>query len=234
VAESESKSESRHDSEPKREPREPRALSAEYHKARKQLMLWAGILFIWELVGIDLEKAKEAGGNFGSIVNAIKSPQAVPWALLILIVYFAFKLRIEWGQCNQIRRQVRESRIDYYSAFIVAAAACALYFAQAISQIQFANVLQRSDRASSLLAGVSIGAFVTLGVTMIDRHKPTLANIICLCFAMIVVSGAPLMVMIIRGELVRKSLVGIGIPIGIAIIAIQNLVMRRRRRSAIG
>jgi hypothetical protein len=97
--------------------RDPQALSSEYHKARKQLMLWAGILFIWELVGIDLDKAKEAGGNAGAIVGAIKAPQAIPWAFLILIVYFGFKLRIEWGQSNQLRRQMRESRMDYYSAF---------------------------------------------------------------------------------------------------------------------
>ena len=47
-------------------------MSSEYHKARKQLMLWAGILFIWELIGIDLEKAKDAGGNFGAIIGATK------------------------------------------------------------------------------------------------------------------------------------------------------------------
>ncbi|HEX3145973.1 MAG TPA: hypothetical protein VHQ64_18510 [Pyrinomonadaceae bacterium] len=36
---------------------DPKPLSAEYHKAHKQLMLWSAILFIWESVGIDLEKA---------------------------------------------------------------------------------------------------------------------------------------------------------------------------------
>jgi hypothetical protein len=52
------------DSQPKpdRPKPEPKALTPEYHKARKQLMLWAGILFVLELVGIDFEKAKEAGG----------------------------------------------------------------------------------------------------------------------------------------------------------------------------
>src|SRR6266851_8837328 len=121
------------DTESKSPPkRDPGALSSEYHKARKQLMLWAGILFIWELVGIDLEKAKDAGGNAGAIIGAIKSPQAIPWALLILVGYFAFRFRIEWGQCNPARRQVRESRLDYYSAFLIAGAACVLYFGQAI------------------------------------------------------------------------------------------------------
>ena len=36
-------------------------------------MLWAGILLIWELVGVDLEKAKDAEGNVGAIVKSIKS-----------------------------------------------------------------------------------------------------------------------------------------------------------------
>src|SRR5215470_10836100 len=87
--------------------RDPQALTSEYHRARKQLMLWAGILFIWELVGIDLEKAKEAGGNAGAIITAIKSPQAVPWALLILVAYFLFKTSIEWFQCSGLRRALR-------------------------------------------------------------------------------------------------------------------------------
>jgi hypothetical protein len=148
--------------EPKREPREPRALSTEYHKARKQLMLWAAILFIWELVGIDLEKAKEAGGNFGAIVGAIKSPQAVPWALLILVIYFGFKLRIEWRQSNQNRRSVSEAKQDYYSAFVIAGAACLLYFGQTISRLQFADLLQGSGKTQSLVvAAVSSFLFAT-------------------------------------------------------------------------
>lgn len=86
------------DSEPSpvKPKRDPAALSGEYHKARKQLMLWSAILFIWELVGIDLDKAKDAEGNVGALIKSIKSPQAIPWALLIMVGYFVFKLRI----CN--------------------------------------------------------------------------------------------------------------------------------------
>ncbi|SRR6266436_2806380 len=147
--------------------REPRPLSSEYHKARKQLMLWAGILFIWELIGIDLEKIKEAGGNAGAIIGAIKSPQAVPWALLILVVYFAFKLRIEWGQCNRVRRQGRESRMDYYSAFVVASAACALYFGQAASHVQLANAIQQSSKIESIVSGATAGVAVTIFIFLL-------------------------------------------------------------------
>jgi hypothetical protein len=78
LPESKPKTESAHESEPKREAREPRSLSTEYHKARKQLMFWAAILFIWELVGVDLEKAKEAGGNAGAIIGALKMHPIFP------------------------------------------------------------------------------------------------------------------------------------------------------------
>jgi hypothetical protein len=168
VAESTSKSESI--TEPKREPREPRALSTEYHKARKQLMLWSAVVFIWELVGIDLEKAKDAGGNFGAVIGAIKSPQAVPWALLTLVLYFAFKLRIEWRQCNPMRRKVIEAKQDYYSAFIVAFAAAALYTGQAISHVQLANKIQSSPYKSlSLLYGAMIGFSLSSGAYVVLR-----------------------------------------------------------------
>src|SRR6266404_3943523 len=99
--------------EPKPHPRE---LSTEYHKAHKQLMLWAAILLIWELVGVDLSKAKDAGGNIGPIVTALKSPQAVPWALLGLVGYFLFKCSIEWAQCHVERRKLRFARADFISA----------------------------------------------------------------------------------------------------------------------
>jgi len=137
--------------------RDPQALTSEYHKARKQLMLWAGILFIWELVGIDLEKAKEAGGNAGAVITAIKSPQAVPWVLLILVAYFLFKTTVEWYQCSRARRSLRVSRIDFGSAWFVTVLACALYAYQAISRIQFADVVQRSNRTQSIMIAATVG-----------------------------------------------------------------------------
>lgn len=158
--------------------RDPQALTSEYHKARKQLMLWAGILFIWELVGIDLEKAKEAGGNAGAIITAIKSPQAVPWVLLILVAYFLFKTSIEWYQCSGPRRALRVSRIDFGSAWIVTVLACALYAYQAISRIQFADVVQRSNMSQSLLTAFPAGFIImtfTKGIlgrkAFLNTHK---------------------------------------------------------------
>jgi len=139
---------------------DPKPLSTEYHRAHKQLMLWSAILFIWELVGIDLEKAKETGGNAGAIISAIKSPQAVPWALMILVAYFLFKTTIEWYQCSSQRRTLRVARIDFVTAWIVSITAYALYAFQAIKKVQFADVLQKDDKiwgTLSFMVGLTIG-----------------------------------------------------------------------------
>jgi hypothetical protein len=148
--------------------REPRALTAEYHKARKQLMLWAGILFVWELIGIDLEKAKDVGGSAGAIIAAVKSPQAVPWVLLILVGYFLFKVSVEWYQCSAPRRRLRVSRIDVASAWIVSLAAYALYLYQAVKKVQFADVVQESRLGIMLLIGGGFGAGFKITLNLID------------------------------------------------------------------
>ncbi len=151
--------------------RDAPALSAEYHKARKQLMFWSAILLIWSLVGVDLEKAKEAEGGVGAVVNSIKSPQAVPWALVILAVYFAFKFTVEWYQCNAARRRLRASKADFISAWVVLALANILYFGQLISQVQFADALQKSNRWQSVSAGAFAGFLLGYSFTIIKRLR---------------------------------------------------------------
>jgi hypothetical protein len=143
----------------------PKELSSEYHKAHKQLMLWAAILFVWELVGIDLEKAKDAEGYAGALVRSIKSPQAVPWVLLFLVLYFLFKCSMEWAQCFIERRKMPFARADFVAAWTVALAAIALYVGQAMSRVQFANVVQTKTKAVlGLVYGLSGGGFLILGL----------------------------------------------------------------------
>jgi len=116
-------------------------------------MLWAGILFIWELVGLDLEKAKEAGGNAGAIITAIKSPQAIPWALLILVGYFLFRFTVEWYQSNYSRRSMAVARIDFYSSWLISLLAFALYIGQTVRRVQFANLPTQGKLIFFLVAG---------------------------------------------------------------------------------
>ena len=152
--------------------REPRALSSEYHKARKQLMLWAGVLFIWELVGIDLNQAAESGGNVGAVLKSIRSRQAIPWALLILVGYFLFRFTVEWYQCNSSRRNMRVAKVDFYSSWFVTLVACALYLGQAVWRVQLANLSWGSLLQSAL-------AIVSVVLTLIatgSRVGPILAR----------------------------------------------------------
>jgi hypothetical protein len=152
----------------------PKELSSEYHKAHKQLMLWSTILLIWELIGVDLSKAKDAGGNIGPIVTDLKSPQAVPWALTGLVIYFLFKCSVEWAQCHVERRKLRFARVDFISAWIVALAALGLYVGQALSRAQLANTIQESKGAQSVMAGFAIGIVLVMSGRIVWISKSIL------------------------------------------------------------
>jgi len=221
------------DSEARGRPkRDPASLSSEYHRAHKQLMLWSAILFIWEFVGIDLEQAKSAEGYAGAVVKSLKSPQAVPWVLLILVVYFLFKCSVEWAQCHVDRRKVRFARVDFISALLVSGAAIALYVGQTISRLQFANVVAEAGRFNSISLGWALGLALGMLIAfalgsylrkrwyftgMSGRRRPMLVAFI----------AAPIMTLTLAiTMLVRQRvnwifvLVGliVGIPLGIAMI----------------
>jgi hypothetical protein len=208
--------------------RDPQALTSEYHKARKQVLLWAGILFIWELVGIDLEKAKEAGGNAGAIITAIKSPQAVPWVLLVLVAYFVFKLWIEWNQCEGRRRETFYSRVDFWSAMAVAFLAYSLYAYQAVSQIQLADLLQHSSRTLSVVAGVGLGmalrpmAFIVISLyrgKVRSKHELIISGMECVVVLFVFTTS------LLRGRLNFKFTI-LGIFAGLASLLFVRFVVR--------
>ena len=174
---------------------EPKPLSTEYHKARKQVLFWAGILFIWELVGIDLEKAREAGGNAGAIISSVKSPQAIPWVLIILVAYFLFKMTIEWYQCSLNRRVLRPSRIDFWSAWIIPVSAYGLYAFQAARRVQIADVVSSSNDNSSLTLLIYLGCFfnVVLFVRDIVMQRLTVVSISVFAIAFMACTSAIVM-----------------------------------------
>lgn len=98
---------------------EPEPLSPEYHKARKQVVLWSGILLTWEFLGFDVERAK-AAQNVGPLLGAIKNPTYIPFVMLILVAYFACKTTVEWVQCSPARRATGISQLDFFSAWAIA------------------------------------------------------------------------------------------------------------------
>lgn len=205
---------------------DPKALSTEYHKARKQLMLWAGILFIWELVGIDLEIAKEAGGNPGALVKSIKSPQAIPWVLVILVGYFLFKTTIEWHQCNEGRRRLRASKIDFISTWVVSGLAYALYVGQAIGRVQFADLFDKVPMKGPLLSGFSLAVFYLWFLS----HRKTI-NRFALISGLLAASltGLPFVLLAaeIRGSVVWWFFLG-GATVGVVFVVSVIALWKRR------
>lgn len=110
-------------------------------------------------------------GNFGAIITAIKSPQAVPWALLILVAYFLFKITVEWYQCNLARRKLWVARIDFISGWIVSLIAYALYFGQTLKQVQLADLLKDPNNGASLAAGYVSGVCVIVAQILSRRSR---------------------------------------------------------------
>lgn len=178
-------------------PRDPSALSTEYHKARKQLMLWAAILLVWEFIGIDLEKAKDADGNVGAFVKSIKSPQAIPWVLLILVGYFLFKCTVEWYQCNATRRGMRVARIDFTSAWLISLLAYALYFGQELSRVQLADRIDLFGWSTLPVIGLSLATFWGAGIMVLWDAWRDKTPIGWLTWVSLVISGATITAMIV-------------------------------------
>jgi hypothetical protein len=110
------------------------ALGEVYNHARKAYGLVSALLIAWELIGVELDASP-----IESVKLKLKSPQAAPYVLVALIVYFGFRLTIEWYQSDIRRRQLRASRIDLIVAHAIATASLLLYAYQAASQVQFAN-----------------------------------------------------------------------------------------------
>jgi hypothetical protein len=146
------------------EPQIPPLTNA-YHKTRRQLGLFSGLLIVWELIGIDLEE------NISGYINVtLKSPQAGPYVLIVLVLYFAFRLTIEWYQCDARRRSLFASRLDVVVALSIASFACALFFVQAGFNVQIAD-LDRSPLTRLGLAGAVLGAMVGFQIRLIRRLR---------------------------------------------------------------
>ena len=118
--------------------RKPPALTSEYHKARRQLVLWSGLLFVWEFIGIDLEAMKTVGGTFGALVQSLKSPRAVPWVLLIVVVYFFYRFVIEWLQFDPKRQIKKAAKIDIMISLGIALISIFLFIVQHLFNVQVA------------------------------------------------------------------------------------------------
>src|SRR5215510_5211359 len=102
----------------------PPQLTEHYHKARTQYTLISGVLLTYVLIGIALP---EDGKLIPNATVALKNPNALSIIFLTFFVYFAYRVTIEWNQCDDRRRAMTVSRIDFLVAHALGLFSVAAY-----------------------------------------------------------------------------------------------------------
>src|SRR5688572_28866186 len=115
---------------------EPTHLTEQYYKARKNLALFSGLLFAWEFIGIDVTPRP-----IESLDVQIKTPEAFPYILLILVLYFTLRVVIEWHQSSELRRSMWVSRVDYALSLSIPIIAIVTFVTQRLLEIQIAEAI---------------------------------------------------------------------------------------------
>ena len=149
---------------------EPGPLSETYHKARRNLALFSGALIAWEYVGIRFGQEGRL-----SILGAdvrIQHQQVIPVVIVALVLYYAFRLAIEWMQCDANRRALAVAKIDLYVAYALGVVGVAVFSLQRISPFQLAEALTAITIAW-LGAGVGLAAIVHTGASGFARRRET-------------------------------------------------------------
>jgi len=95
-------------------------LSPAYRAAQHQLAIFSGLLIAWETIGLDVQQIPAVGIQ-------IKDPNAVPYVLLVLVIYSGVRMFAEWMQCDSGRRNDRWAFVDFSMAWVIAAFALAAY-----------------------------------------------------------------------------------------------------------
>lgn len=109
-----------------------------YRKAHKTYVLAAGLLASWELIGITLDTKEKWGIE-------LKSPTAVPFILFTLVFYSAYKITVEWWQCDGERRKDRIARLDYIVAHLIGAVAVGISVVQYLTRVQIVDTLRKLE-----------------------------------------------------------------------------------------
>lgn len=130
-------------------------LTEAYEKARKQYGLFAALLMAWEIVGIELTALP-----ISSVDITLRSPQAVPFVLMALVGYFAFRVTIEWHQSNAARRSAMPSKLDFWTAHGIAILAAGIFGFQSLSGLQLANESDAIWLVPGFMLGISVGGIL--------------------------------------------------------------------------
>jgi hypothetical protein len=131
-----------------RKKKSPPPLSNAYQKAHRTYVLSAALFASWELIGIELKTEDKWGVKF-------QSPHAVPLILLVMIVYFGYRLTVEWMQCDEERRSHRAANVDFVVAHTIAGLALLIFLIQYLLHIRIADTIIHAPVSLGVFAGTS-------------------------------------------------------------------------------
>lgn len=167
-------------------------------------MLTAALLGSWQLLGITIDTKEKWG-------ISVKSPSAVPVILFVLLVYFGYKVTIEWIQCDSGRKMHPAALLDFRIAHVIAVVAVLIAIIQYVLQRQLFDVIASHVPRWILivvLTGFVFGGVTTTigyGVLLLLKHRSYVAKyysrwgVIALGVVLCAVSTATLVALYIVG-----------------------------------
>jgi uncharacterized membrane protein len=102
------------------------ALPDKYYDARKQLILFTGLLFAWEFVGITIDGKQTL--DLGTVKVGVSRPDFIPFVFAVLVIYSVFRYTIEWCLAPAEDRMSLAARVDYKVSLMAALVATQLFF----------------------------------------------------------------------------------------------------------
>ena len=146
-------------------------LSPEYYKARKNYNLFVGLLFIWEFVGVELSNMPIQNINI-----KLKSPDAAPYVLLTLLIFYSYRVTIEWHQSNFDRRTYLQSKVDYFISHFLAFSSVIIFLIQSKTGKQIFEIIFIKETFQSINLDflVILGVFMVVLVSIIKIRKKAL------------------------------------------------------------
>ena len=100
--------------------KEVKPLSDTYHKARRMLALFSGILIAWEYAGIKIGTSKIPISETPVTFN---NSEVFPVIILMLVFYFTFRVAVEWNQCDEERKDIFAAQADLFVSYLIAGVA---------------------------------------------------------------------------------------------------------------
>jgi len=104
----------------------PPPLSDQYHSARNKYALYSALLLAWDFLGIQID----IRSFFANVSVSLPTPEKVPILLTGLVLYYAYRICIEWNQCDGTRRSYMSSRVDFAITHLIGFASILTYGVQ--------------------------------------------------------------------------------------------------------